>query len=57
MAPRNGAGTGSYGQPHENIDARAYPRGWRTAAFDDSKWPAAVARPPLAEGLAAKEVR
>jgi hypothetical protein len=50
-----GSGTGSYAQPHEDIDARLYPQGWRTAAFDASAWSAAAARPPFAASLAAKE--
>eukprot|EP01052_Picozoa_sp_SAG31_P005581 SAG31_NODE_247_length_19134_cov_12.255050_6_plen_1021_part_00 len=50
-----GAGTGSYAQPHENIDIRLYPKGWRSAAFDGSQWPKATARTAFAASLAAKE--
>ena len=42
-------------QPHEDIDARLYPQGWRTAAFDASAWSAAATRPPFMASLAAKE--
>jgi len=39
LGPRGeGAGTGSYAQPHEDIDMRLYPQAWRDAGFDDSKW-------------------
>ena len=44
----NGAGTGSYVQPHENIDARLYPTGWRTEATTSEllggAWSPAVSR-------------
>ena len=29
----HGSGTGSFTQPHENIDGRLYPHGWREAGF------------------------
>ena len=39
LGPRGeGAGTGSYAQPHEDIDMRRYPQGWRDVGFDDSRW-------------------
>lgn len=53
----DGAGTGSYAQPHENIDARAYPQGWRGAGYDDAAddgWGAAAGRAAFADGVAAK---
>jgi hypothetical protein len=52
----HGAGTGSYDQPHENIDSRLYPAQWRTAAYDDTGWSgAAVVESTYADGIAAKE--
>ena len=53
--PGEGAGTGSYIQPHENMDMRVYPSGWRAAGYDDSSWALAVPQPALADALAAKE--
>ena len=50
-----GAGTGSYAQPHENIDLRYYPQGWREIDFDDSSWAVAGTRRPFDAALAAKE--
>ena len=37
-------GTSYYAAPVENIDARVYPSGFDTPAFDDSAWPAANAK-------------
>ena len=50
----HGGGTGSYLQPHENIDGRLYPQGWRESGFGGFTSPAAT-RPAFASGLAAKE--
>lgn len=53
-----GAGGGPYSQPHEDIDLRLYPHGWRSDGFDDESdgWSAAEARPAFAvASLAAKE--
>jgi hypothetical protein len=50
-----GAGTGSYAQPHENIDFRYYPQGWRSIDFDDSSWTMPGTRRPFNAALAAKE--
>jgi hypothetical protein len=50
-----GAGTHSYTQPHENIDGRLYPHGWREPDFDAGAWPHAAARHAFASELAAKE--
>ena len=51
---KHGSGTGSYLQPHENIDGRLYPHGWREPGFR-GKWSAAATRPAFVSGLAAKE--
>ena len=56
VGPRgNGEGDGSYTQVIENIDARAYPHGWRGSNFDDSAWTEPATRPPFGSGVAAKE--
>ena len=50
-----GAGTGYYAQPHENIDQRYYPQGWRGTDFDDTGWTVPGTRQPFRASLAAKE--
>ncbi len=48
---RRGASARSfYAAPVENIDARRYPSGFDTAAFDDTGWSAATAKPAI-QGL------